>query len=57
MQMKGLCAWSVQHITTLTTAKTAMKDQSTNTQDTEFFRLAKGKFIKVYELHENDSLG
>jgi hypothetical protein len=66
--MRDFTAWSVQNITALTTAKAAMKVQSTNTQDTEFLHLAQGKLIrksvvpsckliKVYALQEAGRLG
>jgi hypothetical protein len=55
--MRDFNAWSAQNTTALTTAKNAMKVQTTNTQDTKFFHLAQGKLIGIYALQEDGSLG
>jgi hypothetical protein len=54
-RMRGFIVKSAQGITALTTAKTAMKAQSTNTKDTEFFHLAQGKLVQIYALQEEDN--
>jgi hypothetical protein len=55
--MRGFIVKIAQNITALTTAKDAMKVQSTNTQDLEFLHLAQGKLIGIYALQEDGSLG
>ncbi len=49
MRIRDFTAWSAQNITALTTAKNAMTLQRTNTQDTQFFHLAQGKLIMMYD--------
>jgi hypothetical protein len=47
--MRDINAWSAPDTTALTTAKAAMKVQTTNTKEQEFFHLAQGKLIMMYD--------
>ncbi len=56
--MRGFIVKTAQNITALTTAKAAMKVQSTNTiQGKDCFHLTHRKLIKMYTLQEAGSLG